>query len=152
MLKNVKLYLTIGAVACLVLGSAFCYITITNLKADLATQKNENTVLALSVSTQHDTILSMQRDYKSITKINNSLKQFVIKQQHQIADLNNKFTINAKGESRDFGDIARAKPGLVNRIVNKGSTRAFRCLELVTGAELIKNESIASVCGTGQTP
>lgn len=40
----------------------------------------------------------------------------------------------------DLGALANAKPGLVERIVNGASKKAFRCFELESGAELTDNE------------
>lgn len=47
-------------------------------------------------------------------------------------------TFNKNG--RDIGKLAEAKAGLVERVVNKGTEKRFRCLEILTGSPLTKEE------------
>ena len=46
-----------------------------------------------------------------------------------INDLDKRFN---KG-GRDFGKIAKEKPKVIERIINKGSDNALRCLEIAMG-------------------
>jgi len=144
-ISSIKSYLTVGLLLSIIIASVFGYSYVTGLKADLAITLTENSKLKTAIDVQSETIRTLQSDYEQIIEINKSLNTFVQKQRIKIQEMNKKFTINAKGESRDFGDIARAKPGLIERIVNKGTDNAFRCFEIVTGSELIKGENIDSI-------
>ena len=53
-----------------------------------------------------------------------------------INDLDKRFN---KG-GRDFGKVAKEKPKVIERIINKGSDNALRCLEIAMGAELTDKE------------
>ncbi len=47
-------------------------------------------------------------------------------------------------DGRDFGKIAIEKTGAINRIINKGSDNASRCIEIASGAELTEEERNAT--------
>ena len=64
-----------------------------------------------------------------MNKLVNALKK-------DINDLDKRFN---KG-GRDFGKIAKEKPKVIERIINKGSDNALRCLEIAMGAELTDKE------------
>ena len=53
-----------------------------------------------------------------------------------INDLDKRFN---KG-GRDFGKVAKEKPKVIERIINKGSDNALRCLEIAMGHELTDKE------------
>ena len=55
-------------------------------------------------------------------------------------DLDNRFN----KDGRDFGKIAIEKTGAINRIINKGSDNASRCIEIASGAELTEEERNAT--------
>ena len=57
-----------------------------------------------------------------------------------INDLDKRFN---KG-GRDFGKVAKEKPKVIERIINKGSDNALRCLEIAMGAELTDKEKAAT--------
>ena len=57
-----------------------------------------------------------------------------------INDLDKRFN---KG-GRDFGKVAKEKPKVIERIINKGSDNALRCLEIAMGDELTDKEKAAT--------
>ena len=72
---------------------------------------------------------------------NNQLNETRVKLQADVDRLNTVFRVSARGKSRDFGDITRAKPALVNKIVNRASNNVNRCFELAMGATLEDGET-----------
>ena len=46
--------------------------------------------------------------------------------------------------ARDFGKLANEKPKLVEKIINKGSLRAGRCIEIAGGSPLTEKELLAT--------
>lgn len=113
---------------------------VSNLKADLAISEQNNKVLTQSVEDQKAVILQKETDIKQIQSINETLvdqKEFL---QKEVENLNEKFKVSANGQSRDFGAITRAKPAIINKIIDKASEKVNRCFELATGAKLNEGE------------
>lgn len=84
--------------------------------------------------------LASRLDFLNIQERNKELNTIITSQSRELAKLRERFKVNAKGVSRDFGDISRAKPGLVKKIINKGTRDVNRCFELATGADLKEKE------------
>ena len=99
-------------------GGGFMYVK--GLKADLATSEANNLKLEQSVESQKAVIQQMKADFEAINKI------------------------NGKGEVRDFGALANEKPKLIERITNKGSANANRCVEIAMGSPLTEKEKNAT--------
>ena len=58
--------------------------------------------------------------------------------------LKDRFNTSANGSSRDLGDLAIAKPVLIERAVNNGTKNALRCVEIASGAPLTEQEKNAT--------
>ena len=85
-----------------------------------------------------NTIVDRKLEKAEIEKQNVSLKK-------EYAALDKKFNkINGKGEVRDFGALANEKPKLIERITNKGSANANRCVEIAMGSPLTEKEKNAT--------
>ena len=130
--------LVIILIIVLVFAGGLWYVT--GVRADLAISQANNAKLEESVQQQQDLMEQMQNDIKQIQSINEELNQVNAKNQEQIKQLTDKFSVNAKGEKRDFGAIAAEKPKTIQRLVNIGVANVVRCLELVTGAEHTEKE------------
>ena len=122
----------------LVLAGGLWYVT--GLRADLAISQANNAKLEESVQQQQELMDQMQNDIKQIQSINEELNDVNAKNQEQLKQLTDKFSVNAKGEKRDFGAIAAEKPQSIQRLVNRGVANVVRCLELITGAEHTEKE------------
>lgn len=123
--------LAVLAIVVIVAGGAW-YVT--GLRADLAVSEMNNKTLRDGIEQQQALIAQMQRDVAQIQEINTELAQEADRQRAEMRDLVNRFNVNARGESRDFGALAAARPGVVQRLINRGSTNAMRCLALASGA------------------
>jgi len=111
MFGTIKLIIIGGIVIVLAVG--FWYVT--NLKADLATSEANNQKLNDAVTSQQDVIDKAYKDIEEIKSINGALKTEADRQKAEVDALTNKLNVNAKGEKRDFGQIAAAKPKAIQR-------------------------------------
>jgi hypothetical protein len=93
-----------------------------------------NKTLKDGIEQQQKLIEQMQKDVAQIQEINADLANEADRQKKEMRDLVDRFNVNARGESRDFGAIAAARPGVVERLVNRGTASAMRCLAIASGA------------------
>ena len=120
----------------LVLVGGFFHVS--NLKADLAISQANNSKLEEGIREQHELMESMRKDIESIKKVNEDLNR----QREELQK--DKDTLTAKFSKRDFGALAAEKPNVVERLVNRGTTNAIRCIELASGAPLTEEEKKAN--------
>ena len=119
----------------LVLVGGFFHVS--NLKADLAVSQANNAKLEQGIKEQHELMEKMRVDIEAIKKINDELN----KQKEQLTK--DKETLTTKFSKRDFGALASEKPNVVERLVNRGTQNAIRCMELASGAPLNEQEKNA---------
>jgi type II secretory pathway pseudopilin PulG len=117
-----------------VLGSLYYII---NLKADLATSEANNKQLETALQEQGAVLTQMKKDVEQIKTINEDLSKQKDQLQKDREVLTNKFS------KRDFGALAAEKPSVVERLVNRGTVNAMRCLELAAGSPLNEKELAA---------
>ena len=63
----------------------------------------------------------------------------------KVEELNNKLqadrdSLNKRLGKHDIGNLAENKPGLVEKIINKASDSAARCVEIASGSPLTEEE------------
>jgi hypothetical protein len=119
----------------LVIAGGFYYIT--DLKANLAVSEMNNKLLEDGLRQQAALMEQMQKDIAQIQEINNELNT-------QKANLEkDREVLTSKFSKRDFGALAAEKPKVVERLVNRGTVNAMRCIELASGAPLNDKEKNA---------
>lgn len=118
---------------------------ITNLKANLAIAEENAKQLQNGIAQQSRVIEQMRADISTIQNINNELQDQVEKGRRELQQLTDRFNVNSRGEVRDFGGIAAARPAAIERLINRGTVNAFRCIEIATGAPLTERELNATV-------
>jgi len=123
----------------MILAGGIYYVT--DLKAALATSEANSAKLQDAVQEQQAVIQQQKEEFEKIQIINKDLAAQNVKLQKDVSDLNTKFDQSANGESRDFGEIARAKPLAVEKAINKATDAVNRCFEIATGAELKEGET-----------
>jgi SMC interacting uncharacterized protein involved in chromosome segregation len=126
-IKAVAVLATVGIVA-----GGLWYIS--NLKANLAVSEMNNQTLQNSIQEQHALIEKMQKDIKDIQKINAEINKFNEELKKDTESLTRKFN------SKDIGVLAAEKPSVVEKLINRGTENAMRCLELASGAPLTEQE------------
>lgn len=125
----------------LILASGAWYVM--NLKADLAVSEINNRTLQDGIREQQDLMARMQQDIRTIQETNQRLHTLNEEQRREVDALSKKFSQDAKGQPRDFGALAAEKPELVERLVNRGTKNAMRCLEIASGAPRTEAELAA---------
>jgi predicted nuclease with TOPRIM domain len=126
-IKTIAILITVAIVA-----GGLWYIS--NLKANLAVSEMNNQTLQNSIKEQHALIEKMQKDIKDIQKINSEINKFNEELKKDTENLAKKFN------SKDIGVLAAEKPSLVEKLINRGTENAMRCLELASGAPLTEQE------------
>ena len=133
---KLKIFAVAGAVMALV--GAFWYVS--GLRADVAQERINNQMLQQSIDQQQRVIDQMRRDFEDIRRINQELAAEAERQRAETQALVDRFNTTATGQSRDFGLLAAQRPRAIERLVNRGTTNAMRCLELASGAEHTEQE------------
>ena len=111
-----------------------------NLKADLAISEENSKRLQEGVREQQALMKQMAEDIAKIQDINRELAEQTTKHRAEVDALSRKFSQDAKGQPRDFGQFAKERPELVERLVNRGTRNAMRCLEIASGAPRTSEE------------
>jgi len=126
--------LLIVVVVAIIAGGLYYVI---NIKADLAISEANNRQLVEATREQNLLIEQMKQDVAAIQQANAELQQQNEKQRRDVETLNSKFS------KRDFGALAAEKPAVVEKLVNRGTKNALRCMELAAGAPLTEAEKAA---------
>jgi len=127
-------------VGLLITGIAGAGVYVMKLRSDNAILKANQVKLEEAVSSQKELIAKQQEDFKEILAANQKMNELVGALKKDLDDLDNRFN----KDGRDFGKIAIEKTDAINRIINKGSDNASRCIEIASGAELTEEERNAT--------
>ena len=133
---GIRLFL-IGILASAVIGAG---VYVMKLRSDNAILKVNQIKLESAVAEQQQVITKQKEDFKEILAANQKINELVNVLKKDLDDLDNRFN---KG-GRDFGKVAIEKTDAINRIINKGSDNATRCIEISSGAELTEEERNAT--------
>ena len=113
-------------------GGGYWYVQ--KLQKDNAILKANQVQLETAVADQKNVIEQQTNDLK---KIRSTLKE--------VEELNDKLqadkdSLNKRLGKHDIGNLAENKPGLVEKIINKASDSAARCVEIASGSPLTEEE------------
>ena len=122
--------------AVLFFGIAGAGVYVMKLRSDNAILKANQVLLEQSVESQKQVIKKQQEDFGQILESNKKMNTLINNLQKDIDALDKRFNKGA----RDFGKLAMEKYGLVEKIINKGSDRATRCVEIAGGPPLTEKE------------
>ena len=122
-------------------GAAYVY----KLKVDNAILKENQIKLEQSVASQQEVIAQQKEDFETILNANKELTELKAKLDKELAALDDKFNkTNASGKKRDIGDLAIAKSKVIQKIINRASDNAVRCVEIAMGSPLTEKEQNAT--------
>jgi hypothetical protein len=111
------------------------------LRSDNAILKANQIKLEEAVSSQQEVIEQQKADYETIMSANKKLQDTRDILQNELQNLDDKFNkTNASGKKRDIGDLALNRPSSVERVINRASDNALRCVEIAMGASLTEEE------------
>jgi septum formation inhibitor MinC len=92
--------------------------------------------MEMALEQQTKFIEQQKKDYEAILKADQEVNKLVGNLKKDIDDLDKRFN---KG-TRDLGKTAMERPEAMERIVNKASDKALRCVEIAGGAKLTEAE------------
>ena len=111
------------------------------LRSDNAILKANQIKLEEAVSSQQKVIEQQKADFETIMAANKKLQETRDILQRELQNLDDKFNkTNASGKKRDIGDLAVNRPESVERVINRASDNALRCVEIAMGAPLTEKE------------
>ena len=128
-----------GAMAVMMLvlcGAFYWYYNDTQERIAILNQNNAKLETAVAIS--EEAVSTLQADF---AKANQELSR-VNKEFAAIRAQNN--VLADKLAKHDLAVLGAGKPGLVERLVNRGTVNAGRCFELLAGAELTDKEKEAT--------
>ena len=126
--------LKIGLVLVMLAGAGGGYLYVNKLQKDNAILKTNQVKLETAVAESNQVIEQQSKDLK---KIRSTLKE--------VEELNDRLqedknSLNKRLGKHDIGNLAENKPGLVEKIINKASDSAARCVEIASGSPLTEEE------------
>ena len=116
------------------ISGIFAYVM--KLRSDNAILEANQIKLEMSIESQKKVIQKQKEDFSKILAANKKMNTLVNNLQKDIDALDKRFNKGA----RDFGKLANEKPKLVEKLVNRGSLRAGRCIEIAGGSPLTEKE------------
>ena len=115
-------------------GAGGGYMYVKKLQKDNLTLKINQSKLETAIEDNNAVIEQQTADLKKIRTTLSELDEVNKKLQ---ADRDN---LNKRLSKHDIGNLAENKPGLVEKIINKASDSAVRCMEIASGSPLTEEE------------
>ena len=106
------------------------------LQKDNAILKANAIKLESAISEQKTLIENQKKDFEAILTANKELNDLMGKLKTDFAELDKRF--NKK--NRDIGLLAIEKTKVIERITNRASDKAARCIEIASGSPLTEKE------------
>ena len=130
-----------GSVRVIIMAVVFIGISgvgvyVMKLRSDNAILQANQIQLELSIESQQQVIEKQKQDFSKILQANKKMNTLVNNLQKDIIAIYKRF----KKGARDVGKLANEKPKLVEKLVNRGSLRAGRCIEIAGGSPLTEKE------------
>ena len=106
------------------------------LQRDNAILKENAIKLESAVSEQKQVIENQKKDFAEILEANKKINDLVNTLKKDLEDLDKRFT----KKDRDIGKLAIERTKVLEKIINKGSDNATRCIEIASGSPLNDKE------------
>jgi chromosome segregation ATPase len=132
MFSTVKIIL-VGLIISSIAGAG---LYVMKLRSDNAILKANQIELERSIESQKELLQKQKQDFEDILESNKQLNKLINTLKKDLDELDKRFN---KGK-RDVGKLAIEKTAPVERIFNKGSDNAIRCIELASGAPHTEEE------------
>lgn len=126
--KNLTNIIKTGLVILLVAVAFFYYNW---SQKEIATLKTNTVLLEKSNEQQQNAIESLTKGVEQLKNSYNNLNEKSLEYQKEIAELKNVFN----KDGRDFTELSKKKPQLIENIINKGTEKEFKCLESISKNE-----------------
>ena len=132
MFGGIKLFF-IGIIISALLGAG-AYVV--KLQRDNAILKENAVKLESAISEQKTLIENQKKDFAEILEANKKINDLVNNLKKDLEDLDKRFT----KKDRDIGKLAIERTKVLEKIINKGSENAKRCIEIASGSPLNDKE------------
>ena len=117
-------------------GVAYTY----KLKADNEMLKANAIKMESAIDEQKTLIENQKKDFAEILEANKKINELVNNLKKDLDDLDKRFS----KKDRDIGKLAIERTGAIERVINKGSDNATRCIEIASGSPLTEKEKNAT--------
>ena len=136
MFGGIKLFF-IGIIISALLGAG-AYVM--KLQRDNVVLKENAVKLESAISEQKQVIENQKKDFAEILEANKKINELINNLKKDLDDLDKRFT----KKDRDIGKLAIERTGAIERVINKGSDNATRCIEIASGSPLTEKEKNAT--------
>ena len=126
--------LKIALVIIMLAGAGGGYLYVKKLQKDNLTLKINQSKLETAIEDNNEVIEQQTKDLKKIRSTIEEVQNLNKKLQ------SDKDNLSKKLGKHDIGELAEKKPGLVEKIINKASDSAVRCMEIASGSPLTEEE------------
>ena len=133
---GLRLFL-IGILASAVIGAG---LYVMKLQRDNAILKENAIKLESAVADQKQLIENQKKDFAEILDANKKVNELINNLKKDLDDLDKRFS----KKDRDIGKLAIDRTKVIERIINKGSDNATRCIEIASGSPLTESEKNAT--------
>ena len=127
----------IGIILSTLLGAG-AYVM--KLQKDNAILKGNVIKMESAIADQKNLIENQKKDFAEILEANKKINELVNNLKKDLDDLDKRFS----KKDRDIGKLAIDKTKVIERIINKGSDNATRCIEIASGSPLTEEEKNAT--------
>ena len=134
---KIKMIITI----IMILGRSGAGLYVMKLRSDNAILKANQLKLEQSVESQKKVLEQQKKDFQEILQANKELNGLINNLKKDLDDLDKRFT----KKNRDIGKLAIERTGAIERIINKATDKAARCIEIASGAPLTEQEIKATL-------
>ena len=110
------------------------------LQRDNVILKENAVKLESAISEQKQVIENQKKDFAEILEANKKINELVNNLKKDLDDLDKRFS----KKDRDIGKLAIERTGAIERVINKGSDNATRCIEIASGSPLTEKEKNAT--------
>src|SRR5210317_691325 len=110
------------------------------LQRDNVILKENAVKLESAISEQKQVIENQKKDFEEILQANKKINELVNNLKKDLDDLDKRFS----KKDRDIGKLAIDRTKVIERIINKGSDNAKRCIEIASGSPLTEEEKNAT--------
>ena len=127
----------IGIIASALLGAG---VYVMKLQKDNAILKGNVIKMESAIADQQSLIVSQKKDFNDILEANQKMNELVTNLKKDLDELDKRFG----KKNRDIGKLAIERTGAIERVINKGSDNATRCIEIASGSPLTEEEKNAT--------
>ena len=110
------------------------------LQRDNVILKENAVKLESAISEQKQVIENQKKDFAEILEANKKINELINNLKKDLDDLDKRFS----KKDRDIGKLAIDRTKVIERIINKGSDNATRCIEIASGSPLTEEEKNAT--------